>query len=344
LIRSADQLAAANSVDPLANLQNQKVFVFHGYKDDVISRKITDLTVEFYRHYMGDRYGNIFYQDSIGAGNGIATVDRGLPCGGTASPYIYACNYDQAGIMLQYFYGALRANTGRALQGKILTFDQGRYTVANPDAYNLGDTGYIYVPDSCARGELCRVHIALHGCRQDAGTISDFYVKKAGYNEWADDNHIIVLYPQSRAATYNPNACWDWWGFDSPAYGTHQSPQMSAIMAMLKVVTAGFTPQSPSSTTTVIAPADVKVIDISATGAALTWTAVGGAATYRIYRSPGGNNPFKAVGDVVGPSFGELGLTPATGYRWRVTAIKDGVESRPSSDIAARTLEAPVGQ
>jgi hypothetical protein len=118
---------------------------------------------------------------------------------------------------------------------------------------------------------------------------------------------------------------------------------MSAIMAMLKVVTARFTPPSPSSKTTLIAPADVKVIDISATGAALTWKDVGGAATYRIYRSPRDNNSFKAVGDTVGPSFGELGLTPATAYRWRVTAIKDGVETRPSSDIAARTLEPPVG-
>ena len=39
----------------------------------------------------------------------------------------------------------------------------------------MGDTGFAYVPASCAANEPCRVHVALHGCKQsfsDIATIS----------------------------------------------------------------------------------------------------------------------------------------------------------------------------
>jgi hypothetical protein len=344
LIGAADQLAASKDIDPLANLRRQKIYIFHGYKDRAVSRKVADLTVEFYRHYLGEQYGNIFYQQTIGVGNGLVTVDQGLPCDARDKPFIYACNYDQAGIILQYFYGTLRASAGGAARGKLLTFDQGRYTVLDPDAYSLGDTGYIYVPDSCARGERCRVHIALHGCQQDVSAIGDTYVRNAGYNEWAGNNNIIVLYPQSRALRNNPLACWDWWGFESKMYATHSGAQMSAVMAMLKVVTDGFKPQPLPITTKVTPPEDVKVIDTSATGVALTWRAVPGAARYRVYRSQGGSDSFTAVGDVSDPSFGEFQLMPATDYRWRVAALKDAVESAPSLIVAGRTRDMPDGR
>jgi poly(3-hydroxybutyrate) depolymerase len=82
----------------------------------------------------------------------------------------------------------------------------------------MAETGYVYVPDACARQAPCRVHIALHGCKQYAGLIADHYVRHAGYNEWADANNIIVLYPQTIAGNplldpgtpFNPNGCWDW--------------------------------------------------------------------------------------------------------------------------------------
>lgn len=41
------------------------------------------------------------------------------------------------------------------------------------------------------------------------------FVENAGYNEWADANNIVVLYPQARTANLgfaNPQGCWDFWG------------------------------------------------------------------------------------------------------------------------------------
>ena len=38
---------------------------------------------------------------------------------------------------------------------------------------------------------------------------------QAGYNEWADTNGIVVLYPQLDPTEIldNPEGCWDWWGY-----------------------------------------------------------------------------------------------------------------------------------
>ena len=42
----------------------------------------------------------------------------------------------------------------------------------------------------------------------------------AGYNEVADLNDIIILYPQAKSSLLsNPNGCWDWWGYTNSNYG-----------------------------------------------------------------------------------------------------------------------------
>ena len=64
-----------------------------------------------------------------------------------------------------------------------------------------------------------------------------------GYNEMADTNNIVVLYPQAEGiddgATQNPEGCWDWWGYSSdsashPDYYSKQAIQIRAIHAMLQ--------------------------------------------------------------------------------------------------------------
>ena len=36
--------------------------------------------------------------------------------------------------------------------------------------------------------------------------------EQAGYASWADANDIVVLYPQAKTTTANPEGCWDWFG------------------------------------------------------------------------------------------------------------------------------------
>ena len=49
--------------------------------------------------------------------------------------------------------------------------------------------------------------------------INDTYVRHAGYNEVADLNDIIILYPQVTSSVTNPNGCWDWFGYTGVTFG-----------------------------------------------------------------------------------------------------------------------------
>ena len=45
--------------------------------------------------------------------------------------------------------------------------------------------------------------------------VNDRFVRQAGYNEVAELNNIVILYPQaiSTVLPLNPQGCWDWWGY-----------------------------------------------------------------------------------------------------------------------------------
>jgi poly(3-hydroxybutyrate) depolymerase len=66
-------------------------------------------------------------------------------------------------------------------------------------------------------------------------TFDDTFARLAGYNEWADANRIVVLYPQAESIPPfpNPRGCWDWWGYTDGNYATRSGKQMAAIRAMI---------------------------------------------------------------------------------------------------------------
>jgi len=349
----ADAKAKSGEIDPLEDIARQKIYLFHGTNDTIVARASTDRAADFYRHYLGDAAdGNLFYQTTVGAGHSLVVPlqqqgDGLKGCDANDSPYIDRCdNYDQAGILLQHIYGALNMPNRGQLRGKLTSFDQSIYTrPKDAGELSLGDTGFVFVPEECARREPCRVHIALHGCLQDVGeaSVGHSFVEDTGYNAWADTNHLIVLYPQTQSSPSNPQACWDWWSYvdHSDDYVTKSGPQIVAIKAMLDALTAGATPAIPAAAPSTAAPAGLAVIDTSDTSADLAWTPSAGATTYRIQRATA-DGAFTAVGDVVGFSFGDSGLKPQTSYRWHVSAVVSGVEGAPSTDIQATTRAAPA--
>ena len=356
LFAKADAKSASGDIDSLQFVRRQKIYVFHGYNDAVVAKSVTDAAADFYRHYLGEpNRGNLYYQTTIGAGHSLVIAQdphqdphkAGLnDCSDNAVPYIDQCGYDQAGIILQHIYGALNAPNRGPLTGALWRFDQSAYTKPDdPGSLSLGTTGYVFVPKACEEGAACRVHIALHGCKQDSGDIDRRYVDDTGYNAWADTNRLIVLYPQTAASSYlpfNPEACWDWWSYvnHEDSYVTKSGPQIRTIKAMLDALTARAAPATALAPAPAAAPAALTVIDTSDTGAALAWTAQPGTTAYRIARA-GAGGQFAAVADVAGPSFADSGLTPASGYRWRVSAIVNGVEG-PASEAAAATRAAPA--
>lgn len=75
---------------------------------------------------------------------------------------------------------------------------------------SMDTQGYIYVPTSCLQNK-CLLHVAFHGCAQGKYKVGDVYARNSGYNQVADLNNIIILYPQAKQIlTTNPNGCWDW--------------------------------------------------------------------------------------------------------------------------------------
>lgn len=232
LLASAKQFAAAGRIDPLADLAKRRVYLFSGTQDNTVHTPVVDAAASFFQ-LAGVPAAQIAYQKQLPAGHAQITPAYGNDCGATASPYINHCTwqgqgYDQAGLILQHIYGSLQAKAS-ALTGRIVRFNQKPYAAVGS---SLADEGFVYVPRACAEGEACKVHIALHGCQQYASKVGDAFYAHAGYNNWADSNRILVLYPQTTTSAANPQGCWDWFGYTGPAYAWKSGLQMRALKAM----------------------------------------------------------------------------------------------------------------
>jgi poly(3-hydroxybutyrate) depolymerase len=240
LIAKAREFAAKGWIDDLDNLKDDRIYIFSGANDKVVTAKVVDQTEKFYR-LAGVPPENIKYVKTINAGHAIITDnDDDVPCSKTEPPFINDCDFYQSREILEHIYGELNPPAA-SLGGKIIKFDQSEF-VHTPRA-SMSGAGFVYVPASCEQEqETCRVHIAIHGCLQGAGVIKDAYYATTGYNEIADTNRIIVLYPQvdpSAASPTNPEGCWDFWGYSSPDpdevnFYKKDAPQMTAIWRMLQ--------------------------------------------------------------------------------------------------------------
>jgi len=260
LVRQARDFSREGRIDSLNNLPNKKIFLYSGTLDKTVDPAVVDKTREAYLK-MGVIPDNIAYKNDLRAGHAMSTLNYGNSCEEISrAPWISACNYDAAGAALQHIYGALhppRPETGK--KGKLIEFAQRNFvepTDLSPNALaertNLNEFGYVFVPQDCQEGKLCRIHVVFHGCRQvynkdpqgvdlDAGgtPYGLQMVLHAGYNEWAAANQIIVLYPQAQKNKTNPNGCFDWWGYlggGKETYLTKDAPQMKAVRAMMKAL------------------------------------------------------------------------------------------------------------
>lgn len=240
LLMSAQGFAASGQIDPLTDLQNDRIYVFSGTKDTVVYQQAVDATVTFFKD-AGVADANLVYVNTVPAGHALLTPAFGNNCAANAAPYISKCTvhhaaYDQPGAMFAHIYGNAKAPASK-LSGKIITFNQREFADAGT---GMAADAYAYVPASCNAGKACRVHVAFHGCKQSAAVVRDDFYGKSSYNNWADTNHIIVLYPQVNASNvpYNPQGCWDWYGYTGINYAFKSGPQMMAVHAMVERLTS----------------------------------------------------------------------------------------------------------
>jgi poly(3-hydroxybutyrate) depolymerase len=230
LARQANRLADSGAIDPLSGLEDDRLYLSWGRDDDVISEKVVGAAAKFYAS-LGLPKANIRFEDGRPGGHAFLTGDAGLACILNASPFINNCHYDQAGAILSFIYGALKP-AGQTEQGGLASFDQTPF--AGDETASLDDTGFVYIPRDCREKPGCAVLIVFHGCAQGRSFVGEAVPRQTGFARWASGNRIIVLYPQVKASSANPQGCWDWWGFTGFGYLTRDARQIKAVYAMLK--------------------------------------------------------------------------------------------------------------
>ncbi|MCY7296851.1 extracellular catalytic domain type 2 short-chain-length polyhydroxyalkanoate depolymerase [Alteromonas sp. a30] len=222
-------------IQPLANLKNDRVWILGGTKDQKVSQKIVKSLYNQYQQWLPE--AQIHYEYDKPFAHHFPTLNEGVSCDTSESPFIGNCGFDTAGSLLSHLYGNLKAPTV-AQKSRIKRIE----TKTLPDELgdSIGAYAYAYVPSQCESGAMCRLHIAFHGCNQNDTAVSLQFVEKTGYNRWAENNDLVVLYPQTKNSNmmpFNPQGCWDWWGYTDENYATQDGKQLKAINALVQKMT-----------------------------------------------------------------------------------------------------------
>ncbi|OUR95867.1 hypothetical protein A9Q84_15320 [Halobacteriovorax marinus] len=232
------KLSKERKVDSLANIKNDRVFIFTGLLDTVAYPSVPFQLKRLY-HLLGLNNTSVRMIDDMKAGHTYPTVNFGNTCETVgASPFISSCNYDGAMESLTYLHPLNKVRKDVA-RGELLTIDQKKYFKEKSKPL-MQDSAYLYIPKFCKDGGKCDFHVAFHGCSQTVDHIDMQFVKKTGITEAADKLNLVVLFPQAKKATLpgrNPFGCWDWWGHSGADYHTKKGQQISIVKRMVADLT-----------------------------------------------------------------------------------------------------------
>lgn len=229
------QQQAEGHLAPLSTLVDDKVWIFHGSKDATVYPALATTLYQQYQQWL--KPDNIALLNDKAFGHTFPTdrTDLGR-CDQSESPFLASCSYDAAGTLLQFMLGDVQAKSSHTT-GQLYAINQ--HQLATAAAATLAETGYVYIPKSCESGQQCRLHVSFHGCKQNADNVGEAFVSGTGLNNYADSNNLVILYPQTSASNinpFNPNACWDWWGYTGANYATRNGPQIQAVHQLVQAL------------------------------------------------------------------------------------------------------------
>lgn len=229
LIKQIHERAGDGRLAPLAGLSGDRVWVYHGSADSIVSAAVTEASAAIYEQL--DAGVELVREFDKPYEHLLPTAAPGDDCIKAEPPYIGRCAFDAAGQLFGHLYGSQEAPSEAS--GQLLRFDSRSYAVDGENPPGL-DYGYLYLPTRCTEGESCGLHIALHGCEQSAEVIDDLFAASGDFNRWADAADVVVLYPQAQSSysPLNPKGCWDWWGYTGDAFDTRDGAQMRWIARM----------------------------------------------------------------------------------------------------------------
>lgn len=239
LVDITHQNAKSKSIDSVDGMKGDRIMLVLGQHDKLVWPGMGPKLVEYYSHFIDGK--DIRTQFNIGGDHAMFTNGQGAKCDHFGKPFISDCGYSTAFNTLHHIYGDIaQPNPLTKMKDEnLLEFDQREFSGIQA---GLGDVGYVYVPTACKDSKvMCRLHIALHGCLMyRSNFLHDWitepippFVKIGGFNELAELNNIIVLYPQTRPTIPNPLGCFDAYGYTGPDYAIKKGPQIMAVKAML---------------------------------------------------------------------------------------------------------------
>jgi len=221
------------SIDNPSNINNARVWLYSGRQDSIVVPGVVQKLQTYYQNWISSR--NIQTMYSVNSEHAMITNSFGNNCLYLGSPFINNCNFDAAGSILQWIIGSLNS-PGVINPDNLVPISQSKYIPGNlpPVSVGLQSMAFAYVPPACqANIGGCDIHVAFHGCHQTLDEINATFVVSAGYNQWAETNKLVIIYPQAAANTLNPEGCWDWWGYTGTAYATKLGVQVATVMNMV---------------------------------------------------------------------------------------------------------------
>ena len=246
LVDLTKDLAKQKKIDPLENLKNSYVFILNGTKDQIVYPEAGPRTVSYLQNFMP--LTNMKTEFSLAAGHSMPTVDRGNGCASEEAPWVNNCGYDGVQNTLEFLlHRPLVA--GQQDPSHLYQIDLSNQVESNSQ---INTTGLIYIPQSCRRSVstaqtasskpqqasvVCDLHVVFHGCRQTLDEAGLDFIQLAGYNNWAEKNHVVIFYPNILKSLMNPKGCWDWWGYADANYNNKMGSQIRSVTKIIKTLT-----------------------------------------------------------------------------------------------------------
>lgn len=258
LINYTNQFANENYIDPISNIKHQNILVFSGTLDTIVEPSVVTKTYQYYQALNA----NVYFKNTIPCEHSMLTNFYGSNCSYLGEPYINNCNYNLAGVILQYIYNSTNnsfnppLNNSDVPYNNLIKINQTNFIPKNRESsksISMNSFAYAYVATQCQIAPLsdnCKLHVVFHGCGQAVNSYSDLaklvkyndtYARYTGYNGWAETNNFVVLYPQADINNQigNPFACWDFWGYNGGNYAWKSGDQIQTCHNMIDWILYG---------------------------------------------------------------------------------------------------------
>lgn len=245
-VDNAIRKSKAGSLGDLSKLAKGIVYVLYGTEDIVVGAGIAGAVTKFYK--------TLKQKDAALAGltvteDGTRKFAHTFPtylapppedCDKSVSPYLGHCRFDGALDILQHLYPDVTTGNEPSKQdGTFMKLVSDRFR-STKTAF-IGPNTYLYQPKVCRDGNPCGMLLVLHGCNQNEAAVGQTFARNVGFNRWADDYRLVIVYPQTRTADEN-YGCWDWWGYTGQQFDTREAPQMAWLQNLIVRLTGQSAP------------------------------------------------------------------------------------------------------